>query len=162
MSYQDIQRKIAIRGSVPVTGPFEWCQLVLHLSINHSWPALPLIPRTSYTKQLIYNWARSQPIERDVTYVDVTCATCSLFNKDLGKPNIRLPWSTILLNKFKAGNSNSMDISFDIIQLLDIHQIATNICTCHDSTAVVTCAKFCCDHFIRIEVRELRLETISE
>ena len=26
------------------------------------------------------------------------------------------------------------------------HQIATNFCTCHDSTAVVPCTKFCSDH----------------
>ena len=32
------------------------------------------------------------------------------------------------------------------------HQIATNFCTCHDSTAVVPCTKFCSDHCIRIEV----------
>ena len=33
------------------------------------------------------------------------------------------------------------------------HQIATNFCTCHDSTAVVPCTKWCSDHCIRIEVR---------
>ena len=36
------------------------------------------------------------------------------------------------------------------------HQIATNFCTCHDSTAVVPCTKFCSDHCIRIEVRANR------
>ena len=36
------------------------------------------------------------------------------------------------------------------------HQIATNFCTCHDSTAVVPCTKFCSDHCIRIEVRVKR------
>ena len=30
--------------------------------------------------------------------------------------------------------------------------VATNFCTCHDSTAVVSCTKFCSDHCIRIEV----------
>ena len=30
------------------------------------------------------------------------------------------------------------------------HQIATNFCTCHNSTAVVTWAKFC-DNFVRIQ-----------
>ena len=29
-------------------------------------------------------------------------------------------------------------------------RIATKFCTCQDSTAVVPCAKFCSDHFIRI------------
>ena len=33
------------------------------------------------------------------------------------------------------------------------NQITINVCTCHDSTAVVPCAKFCSDHCIRIEVR---------
>ena len=33
------------------------------------------------------------------------------------------------------------------------HQIATNFCTWHDSTAVVPCTKFYSDHCIRIEVR---------
>ena len=33
------------------------------------------------------------------------------------------------------------------------YQIATNFCTCHDSTTVIPCTKFCSDHCIRIEVR---------
>ena len=36
------------------------------------------------------------------------------------------------------------------------HRIATIFCTCHDSTAVVPCTKFCSDHCIRIEVRVKR------
>ena len=36
------------------------------------------------------------------------------------------------------------------------HQIATNFCTCHDSTAVVPCTKFSSDHCDRIEVRVKR------
>ena len=28
-------------------------------------------------------------------------------------------------------------------------QIASNFCTCHNSTAVVACAKFCSNHFIK-------------
>ena len=32
-------------------------------------------------------------------------------------------------------------------------QIATNFCTCHDSTAVLPSAKFCNDHYIRIWIR---------
>ena len=36
------------------------------------------------------------------------------------------------------------------------HQIATNVCTCHDSTAVVPCTTFCSDHCIRIEMRVKR------
>ena len=37
-----------------------------------------------------------------------------------------------------------------------VHHIATNFCTCHDSTAVVSCTKVCSDHYIRIEVRAKR------
>ena len=33
------------------------------------------------------------------------------------------------------------------------HLIATNFCTCHNSTAVVACAKFCSDHILRIGMR---------
>ena len=33
------------------------------------------------------------------------------------------------------------------------HHIATNFRTCHDSTDIVPCTKFCSDHFVRIEVR---------
>ena len=36
------------------------------------------------------------------------------------------------------------------------HQIATNFCTCHDSTAVVPCTKFCSYHCIKIEMRVKR------
>ena len=36
------------------------------------------------------------------------------------------------------------------------HQIATIFCTCHDSTAVVPCTKFCSNHCIRIEMRVKR------
>ena len=36
------------------------------------------------------------------------------------------------------------------------HRIVTNPCTCHDSTAVVPCTKFCSDHCIRIEIRVKR------
>ena len=36
------------------------------------------------------------------------------------------------------------------------HQIATNFCTCHDSTAVVPCTKFCSDLCIRLEMRVKR------
>ena len=33
------------------------------------------------------------------------------------------------------------------------HQIATNYCACHGNAAVMSCAKFCSDHFVRIEVK---------
>ena len=34
-----------------------------------------------------------------------------------------------------------------------VHQIATNVCTCHNSTAVMPCTKFFSDHHIRMKVR---------
>ena len=37
-----------------------------------------------------------------------------------------------------------------------INQIATHFCTCHDSTAVVPCTKFCSDHCVRIKMRVKR------
>ena len=55
-------------------------------------------------------------------------------------------------NDFFAHNSNSMETSRCRNSVAD-HQIATTFCTCHDSTAVVTCTKFCSDHGIRVEVR---------
>ena len=36
------------------------------------------------------------------------------------------------------------------------HQIETNFCTCHDSTAVVPCTKFCSDQGIIVDVRVKR------
>ena len=55
-------------------------------------------------------------------------------------------------NSFFARNSNSMETSPCCNPVAD-QQIATNFCTCHDSTAVVPYAKFCGDHCIRIEMR---------
>ena len=55
-------------------------------------------------------------------------------------------------NDFFARNSNSMETS-PCCNSVAGHQIATNFCTCHDSTAVVPCTKFCSDHSIRLEMR---------
>ena len=40
------------------------------------------------------------------------------------------------------------------------HQYATNFCTCHDSTAVVPCTKFCSDHCIRIAAKRASRENL--
>ena len=45
-----------------------------------------------------------------------------------------------------------MEISFSSNSITDDH-IATKFGTCHDSPAVVPCAKYCSDHFISIWVR---------
>ena len=50
-----------------------------------------------------------------------------------------------------ARNSNSIELS-PCCNSVAGHQIATNFCAFHDSTAVVSCTKFCSDHGIRIEV----------
>ena len=57
---------------------------------------------------------------------------------------------TISLTVFDR-NSNSMENSPCCNSASGL-QIATKFCTCHDSTAVVTCTKLCSDHCIRIEV----------
>ena len=70
---------------------------------------------------------------------------------DTSKTQIQGPVSLT----FFARNSNSME-TLPCHNAVAGHQIATNFCTCHDSTAVVPCAKFCSDHCIRIEVRVKR------
>ena len=49
-------------------------------------------------------------------------------------------------------NSNLMENLFRCNFVHDF-QIATKFCTCHDSTAVVSCAKFCSRYFIKLWVR---------
>ena len=56
------------------------------------------------------------------------------------------------INVFFARNSNSIEAS-SCCNFVAGHQIATQICACHDSTAVVPCTNACSDHPIRIEVR---------
>ena len=51
--------------------------------------------------------------------------------------------------RFFHHNSNSMEISLSSNSITDDH-IATKFGTCHDSPAVVPCAKYCSDHFISI------------
>ena len=45
-------------------------------------------------------------------------------------------------------NSNSMEISFCCNSISENH-IATNIFICHDSSAVVSCVKFCCNRNVK-------------
>ena len=49
-------------------------------------------------------------------------------------------------------NSNFMGDSSIFNSITDYH-IATNFCTWHNSIAVVSCAKLCSNHFIRIWIR---------
>ena len=48
-------------------------------------------------------------------------------------------------------NSNSIEIS-DCCNSVAGHTITATFCTCHDSTAVVPCTKFCSDSCVRIVV----------
>ena len=53
--------------------------------------------------------------------------------------------------RFFDRNSNSTEIS-PCCNSVAGSQVAPNLCTCHDNTAVVPCTKFCSDHCITIEV----------
>ena len=54
--------------------------------------------------------------------------------------------------RFFHHNSNLMEISLSSNSITDGH-IATKFGTCHDSPAVVLCAKCCSDHFISFWMR---------
>ena len=54
--------------------------------------------------------------------------------------------------RFFHHNSNLIEISFSFNSITGDH-IATKFGTCHDSPAVVPCAKYCSDHFISIGMR---------
>ena len=64
-------------------------------------------------------------------------------------------WGPFHYNGFFARNSNSMETS-PCHNSVAGHQITTIFCTCHDSTAVVQCTKFCSDHCVRIGLRVKR------
>ena len=59
---------------------------------------------------------------------------------------------THFTNDFFHHNSNSMENSFSS-NSITVDHIATKFGTCHDSQAVVPCAKFCSDHFISTWMR---------
>ena len=66
---------------------------------------------------------------------------------------------TIVIDHFTQGTHFTNDFfrtswirlkfRFAIVKI-PAHYIATNVCTCHNSLAVVTCATFCSDRFVRI------------
>ena len=79
---------------------------------------------------------------------------CSDFGKTHNLQWKRKMWLThrpISLMIFHHDWKKMMEIlsSYDSIV---VGHIATKFCTCHDSTAVVPCAKFCGDHFIRMRM----------
>ena len=53
-----------------------------------------------------------------------------------------------------AGQQGPVSLTFSCLQFKFDWNFATNFSTCHDSTAVVPCTKFCSDHCIRTEVSE--------
>ena len=88
-------------------------------------------------------WAKSLELRKPTTANTVPCCIHWEYQSS---PGARFP------NVFFARNSNWMETS-PCHNSVAGHQIATNFCTCHDSTAVVQCTKFCSKHYIRIEVR---------
>ena len=72
--------------------------------------------------------------------------------QNIGKPCISHLSVTCQLSYENTGpifarNLNSME-TLPCCNSVTGHQIATNLCTCHDSTAVVPCTKFCSDHVL--------------
>ena len=69
---------------------------------------------------------------------------CFKASQDLTKKYLRHVSVMLFLSQFKCiGN-------FVCCNSIPGHHIATNFCTCHDSIAVMSCAKFCSDRFFRI------------
>ena len=79
---------------------------------------------------------------------------------EVWKPAISLPLMS-LSTDYVLGAIPTLirhsQFSFEVIlyccNLVIDNQITTDFCTCHDSIAVVSCAKFCCDPLIRIWMR---------
>ena len=66
---------------------------------------------------------------------------CFKASQDLTKKYLRHISVMLFLSQFKCiGN-------FVCCNSIPGHHIATNFCTCHDSIAVMSCAKFCSDRF---------------
>ena len=89
-----------------------------------------------------YFWLQAVPGQHNPSFYPGACVCTRASNKE------REPVSLT----FFALNSNSMESS-PCCNSVTGHQIATNFGTCHDSTAVVPCTKFCSDHCIEIEMR---------
>ena len=74
-------------------------------------------------------------------------ASCDVW---LGRPrhrwHLRPVSLTIFCSHFK------FDGNFTLLQFHCLPPDRNQFCTCHDSTAVMLCAKCCCDHSVRIEV----------
>ena len=66
--------------------------------------------------------------------------------------NLNLPFRGLYHWQLFARNSNSME-TLPCCNSIVVHQTATNFCTCHDSTAVLSCAKFCSYGWVKIKVR---------
>ena len=66
-------------------------------------------------------------------------------------PNVNEAWAHFTKDFF-VSNSNWMETSPCCNSNTGL-QITTRFCTCYDSTAVVTCAKYCSDRFVSITVK---------
>ena len=118
-----------------------------------------------------HRWSIDSPHKGPLMWTWFACYDVILNTKTLlaapGEENVnfsrqRSSWKRLMqfmsslgpvsLTFFFARNSNSMETS-PCHNSVAGHHIATNFCTCHDSTTVVPCTKFCNDHCIRIELR---------
>ena len=64
-------------------------------------------------------------------------------------------WTADRFTNDFARNSNSME-TLSCCNYVAGHDIAPSYCTCHDSTAVGPCTKFCSNRWVKVEVREKR------
>ena len=121
----------------------------------HRWPCYLINPGgfnfiqiTKCNSKISTNWYfNGISIFKEINLISVKCFK-------LSDAHIRWEVGPGLLTNFNH-NSNSVDILF-CCNFIYGHNIAINFCTCHYSTAVVSCAKFCGDFLVRIWMREKR------
>ena len=82
-----------------------------------------------------------------VVIYHVTCPICLVWPRKK-KPSQYESWDPIH-KRF----SITMSIRSKFRFALDLFHMATNICTCHDSLAVMACAKYCSDYYVKISIR---------
>ena len=115
----------------------------------HRWPCYLINPGgfnfiqiTKCNSKISTNWYfNGISIFKEINLISVKCFK-------LSDAHIRWEVGPGLLTNFNH-NSNSVDILF-CCNFIFGHDIAINFCTCHDSTAVVSCAKFCGDFLVSL------------
>ena len=114
--------------------PQEW-----HTAI---WPQLYYSAIKHWRQPEIWHW--------NLTQHDPVC-NLQLKQNMIAKKKKKIP-NVIPQQRFFHHHSNLMDIPFSSNSITCDHSIA-KIGTCHDSPAVVPCAKYCSDHFISFWIR---------